>query len=52
MFNLENKEKEFISKLNGCEQHVNMFTTEVEDLRNNNKLLETTRFKNEKLIAE
>jgi predicted nuclease with TOPRIM domain len=52
VINLENKEKELNSKLNGAEQHVKLYTSEVEDLRASNKNLETTRFNQEKLIAE
>jgi hypothetical protein len=35
-----------------AEQHLKLYTTEVEDLRTHNKQLETTRFNQEKLIAE
>jgi len=52
IINLENNEKELISKLNGAEQHVKLYTSEVEDLRSKNKNLETTRFNQEKQIAE
>jgi hypothetical protein len=52
VINLENKEKELTNKLNGAEQHVRLYTSEVDDLRASNKNLESNRFNQEKLLAE